>query len=233
MGGRCAHLRHYITAAHQDPALAARGLPTLSTNFVQIQRMGNALINEVIIGTGDKDKFSMSEPKNDSQFASYVLDPLLARAINASYGGGVQIPTPPRTDLYPLVQYQAPICPGCSAAQAGPVADLLRRAIKASHNGAFRKRLGFIAGDSAGYPNGRRVSDDVTDISIRAAVGLLKGAPYNGFPNNRLGDGVNMNDKAYQATFPYVGFAQSGRDSRHVDPGCAAPTSGFPAAYCP
>lgn len=213
------------------------GLPTLSTNFVQIQRMGNPLINEVIIGTGDKDKFSMSEPKNDSQFANYVLDPLLARAINAAYGGAVQIPTPPRTDLFPLVQYQAPICPGCSAAQAGPVADLLRlnTGIPATA-AANRKRLGFIAGDSAGFPNGRRVSDDVTDISIRAVVGLLKGAPYNGFPNNRLGDGVNTNDKAYQATFPYVGFAQSGRDSRKADPseaGCSAPTGGFPAANCP
>lgn len=213
------------------------GLPGLSGNFVQIQRMGNPLINEVLIGTGDKDKFSMSEPKNDAQFANYVLDPLLARAINAAYGGAVPIPTPPRTDLLPLVQYQAPICPGCSSAQAGPVADLLRlnTGIPATA-AASRKRLGFIAGDSAGFPNGRRVSDDVTDISVRAVVGLLKGAPYNGFPNNRLGDGVNANDKAYQATFPYVGFAQSGRDSRHVDPGepgCAAPTTGFPAATCP
>ena len=213
------------------------GLPTLSSNFTQIQRMGNALINEVIIGTGDKDKFSMSEPKNDGQFASYALDPLLARAINAAYNGAVQIPTPPRTDLLPLVQYMAPICPGCSSGQAGPVADLLRlnTGIPAT-TAASRKRLGFIAGDNAGYPNGRRVSDDVTDISIRVVVGLLKGAPFNGFPNNRLGDGVNKNDKAYQETFPYVGFAQSGRDSRHVDPGepgCAAPTAGFPAANCP
>ena len=213
------------------------GLPTLSSNFTQIQRMGNALINEVIIGTGDKDKFSMSEPKNDGQFASYALDPLLARAINAAYNGAVQIPTPPRTDLLPLVQYMAPICPGCSSSQAGPVADLLRlnTGIPAT-TAASRKRLGFIAGDNAGYPNGRRVSDDVTDISIRVVVGLLKGAPFNGFPNNRLGDGVNKNDKAYQETFPYVGFAQSGRDSRHVDPGepgCAAPTAGFPAANCP
>jgi hypothetical protein len=204
---------------------------------VQIQRMGNALINEVIIGTGDKDKFSMSEPKNDAQFANYVLDPLLARAINAAYAGAVPIPPPNRTDLFPLVQYQAPICPGCSTAQAGPVADLLRLNTGIPPTAkALRKRLGFIAGDSAGYPNGRRVSDDVTDISLRVTVGLLKGAPYNGFPNNRLGDGVNTNDKAYQETFPYVGFAQDGRNSRHVDPGepgCAAPTGGFPAANCP
>jgi hypothetical protein len=213
------------------------GTPGLSTNYVQIQRMGNALINELLIGTGDKDKFSMSEPKGDSQFANYLLDPYLPRVINALYAGAVSIPAPPRVDLLPLVNYGAPICPGCSGAQAGPVADLLRLNTGIPPTpAALRKRLGFIGGDSAGYPNGRRVSDDVTDISLRVVVGLLAGPPFNGFPNNRLGDGVNTNDKAYQQTFPYVGFAQDGRNSRHVDPGepgCAAPTGGFPAANCP
>jgi hypothetical protein len=213
------------------------GAPGLSSNFVQIQRMGNALINELLIGTGDKDKFSMSEPKGDSQFANYLLDPYLPRVINAAYGGAVPIPAPPRVDLLPLVSYRAPICPGCSGAQAGPVADLLRlnTGIPATAAG-LRKRLGFVAGDSAGYPNGRRVFDDVTDISLRVVVGLLAGAPYNGFPNNRLGDAVNANDKPYQQTFPYVGFAHSGRNSRHIDPGepgCVAPFGGFPSANCP
>ena len=67
--------------------------------------MGNALINELIIGTGDKDKFSMSEPEDDAQFGNYLLDPLLARVINAAYGGAVPIPSPPRLDLAPLVLY--------------------------------------------------------------------------------------------------------------------------------
>lgn len=90
---------------------APGGAPSLSTNFTSIQRMGNPLFNELIIGTGDKDKFSMSEPKNDAQFASYALDPLLARVLNAAYSGAVLIPPPPRTDLLPLVVYKAPICP--------------------------------------------------------------------------------------------------------------------------
>ena len=213
------------------------GVPGLSTNYVQMQRMGNALINELLIGTGDKDKFSMSEPKGDSQFASYLLDPALARVINAAYAGGVPIPTPPRLDLLPLVSYRAPICPGCSAAEGGPVADLLRLNTGIPPTAAAsRRRLGFIAGDSAGYPNGRRVSDDVTDISLRVVVGLLAGAPFNGFPNNRLGDAVNTNDRAYQQTFPYVSFANSGHSARHIDPGepvCVAPNGGFPIANCP
>jgi len=212
------------------------GAPSLSTNFVAVQRMGNPLINELIIGTGDKDKFSMSEPKNDGQFASYALDPLLARVINAAYAGAVTIPPPPRTDLLPLVQYQAPICPGCTTEQAGPVADLLRLNTGIGPTAkASRKRLGFIAGDSAGFPNGRRVSDDVTDIAARAVVGVLNPA-FSIFPNNRIGDGTNANDVPYQEVFPYVAFANSGRNSRHVDPneaGCAAPSPPFTATNCP
>ena len=214
------------------------GTPAVSRNFVQIQRMGNALINELIIGTGDKDKFSQSEPKNDAQFASYALDPLLARVLNAAYApiATVNIPTPPRTDLLPLVTYAAPICPGCTPAQAGPVADLLRlnTGIPPTSK-ADRKRNGFIAGDSAGYPNGRRVSDDVTDISARAVMGVLNPA-FNVFPNNRIGDGSNANDRVYQETFPYVAFANDGRNGRHVDPteaGCANAISPFVPKSCP
>ena len=192
----------------------------------------------------------MSEPKNDSQFANYFLDPLLARVINAAYGGVVPVPTPPRTDLLPLVVYNAPICPGCTAQQAGPIADLLRLNTGIGPTAQVnRKRLGFIAGDSAGFPNGRRVSDDVTDIAARAVVGILHGdeiqkdkngnnvnVSFAGFPNNRIGDGTNTNDRAYQETFPYVAFANDGRDSRHVDvgeAGCAATQPPFLPANCP
>jgi hypothetical protein len=197
----------------------AGGTPTLSSTFTQIQRMGNPLINEVLIGTGDKNKFSMSDPKDDAQFASYLLNPLLPRVINAVYGGAVTIPAAPRTDLLPLVSYAAPICPGCSANQAGPVADLLRLNTGiAPTPKAQRNRLAFIAGDSAGFPNGRRVSDDVTDIALRVVAGVLKPG-FNIAPNNLIADGVNANDRAYQEVFPYVAFANSGRNSRHVDPG--------------
>jgi hypothetical protein len=81
---------------------------------------------------------------------------------------------------------------------------------------ASRSRLGLLAGDSSGFPNGRRVSDDVTDIALRVVAGALAGAPYNTY---RLGDGVNVNDAPFQETFPYVAFANSGRNRRHIDPG--------------
>jgi hypothetical protein len=193
------------------------------SSAMQIQRMGNPLINELIIGTGDKDRFSMSEPHLDSQFADYALDPLLARVLNAVYDatvspGVLPIPTPPRTDLLKLVQYLPPIA--AANTPAGPVADLLRLNTGVAPTAAAnRSRLGLLAGDASGFPNGRRLSDDVTDIAARAVVGVLAGAPFNGFPHNRIGDGVNTNDAPYRENFPYLGLANSGRDSRHIDPG--------------
>jgi uncharacterized membrane protein YebE (DUF533 family) len=123
---------------------------------------------------------------------------------------GIAVPNPPRTDLLPLVQYGV-------KGNAGPVADLLRLDTSVAPTAmASRSRLGGLAGDAAGFPNGRRVSDDVVDIALRVVAGALAGSPYNQY---RLGDGVNTNDVATQETFPYVAFAQSGRDRRHIDPG--------------
>jgi hypothetical protein len=218
--------------------------------LVQIQRMGNPLINELIIGTGFKDSFSMSEPETDGRFANgssdgtvndppdFLLDPLAATLLNTEFG--VNVPAAPRTDLLPLVKYIPPICPGCDPAGEGPIADLLRL------NVAFpttdpnnRSRLGALTlldgdtgnDDPSGYPNGRRVFDDVTDIFLRVGAGVLNPA-FNIAPNNQLGDGVNRNDAGfendhdeelddlgYQNVFPYVAFANNGRDSRHVDRG--------------
>jgi hypothetical protein len=199
-----------------------------SGDFQQIQRMGNPLINELIIGTGSKDMWSMSAPKDDAQFANYALDPLLARVFNAAFG--IAVPPPPRTDLLPLVTYAPPIAaPGTPA---GPVADLLRLNTGVPPTPFnHRKRLAVLAGDLGGYPNGRRLIDDVVDISARVVAGVL--APgFNLYPNNAIGDGVNKNDMPLQETFPYVAWAQNGRDRRHNDPGDYA--CGFAPFYgCP
>jgi hypothetical protein len=184
--------------------------------LAQIQRFGNPLINELIIGTGSKDYWSMSEPVNDSQFASFDLDPLIARIFNAVYG--FKIPTPPRTDLLLLVTYAAPIAP--KGTPAGPIADMMRLNTGVPPTSlAKRKRLGLIAGDPAGYPNGRRLTDDVVDITERVAIGGILAPGFDVAPNNLLGDGVNASDVPPQETFPYVHYAYSGRDSRHISPG--------------
>jgi hypothetical protein len=206
-----------------------------SNAYVQVQRMGNPLFNELIIGTGSKDLFSRSQPRDDGQFAGFALDPLLARVFNAVTGGALVVPNPPRLDLLPLVQYRPPICPGCTTeAQMGPVADLLRLNTGIPQTAPeSMSRLGVLGGDLGGFPNGRRVGDDVLDIAARVVAGGVLAAPFDGYNsdvNGRLGDGVNSNDVPYRKTFPYVAFAQSGRDSRHVDPGESKCTMGKGAA---
>jgi hypothetical protein len=193
--------------------------------WAQVQREGNPLINELIIGTGSKDRFSMDDPKNDGQFASFFLNPLLAQ-IFASIG--IPVPPAPRTDLLPLVQYNAPICPGCGPQDAGPVADLMRLNTGIPPTPfATAKRLGFLAGDTAGFPNGRRPLDDVVDIASRAVAGALAGPQYN----TRIGDGVNTTATPLPATFPFVAPAFSGRTSSHNAgpglPGCAPGGTGI------
>ena len=188
--------------------------PGATPQWAQVQRMGNPLINELIIGTGSKDTFSMSEPKNDSQFASFVTNPLLAQ-IFASIG--IPVPPAPRLDLLPLVQYMAPICPVCTAADAGPIADLLRLNTGIAPTPVSQqRRLGFLVGDTAGFPNGRRLNDDVVDIAARVVAGILvDGTKYG----TRIGDGVNAPAVQPLAVFPFVAPAYSGRDSHHSDPG--------------
>jgi hypothetical protein len=239
-------------AATYRSAQTVRSSPmplTTSGALQQVQRMGNPLINEVIIGLGSKDTFSMSPPSGDSQFANFALDPTLARVINAVYG--VVVPDPPRKDLLPLLTYTGPTIP--TGTTVGPVADMLRLNTAIGPTAmASRKRLGVLGGDLAGFPNGRRVTDDVLDIALRAVAGALCGTAINippaggtavnsactsggntvlGTQTPLLGDGVNTNDVPTQETFPYVAFAQSGYSRIHHNIGdkSCAQGSGCPA----
>jgi hypothetical protein len=194
--------------------------------WAQVQRLGNPLINELIIGTGSKDLFSVSNPIDDGQFAPYVLNPLLATIFSTI---GIPVPPAPRLDLLPLVQYQAPICPGCGAGDAGPIADLLRINVGIAPTAAASiKRLGFIAGDAGGFPNGRRLNDDVIDIAARVVGGILVGSKYN----TAIGDGVNTPTTPSLTTFPFVAPAYNGRNSTHEGPGQAG-CAGATAPLCP
>jgi hypothetical protein len=213
-----------VWATTSRPRLTTRRAPLPEANsgsFSQVQRMGNPLINELLVGTGYKDRFSMDQPKNDAQFADFFLDPALARVVNALTNGAVAIPTPPRLDLLPVVQYLPPIAaPGTPV---GPVADLLRLNTGVPPTpAASQNRLGLLGGDAAGFPNGRRLGDDVTDIALRLVAGGVLAAPFDGFNpdiGGRLGDGVNVNDAPYRTTFPYLANAPTGRGRRHIDPG--------------
>lgn len=229
--------------------------------YSQVQRLGNPLINELIIGTGTKDYWSMSQPWHDSQFASLDLNPLFVTIVDSLYSvlvpGALYSPPAPRADLLPLVEYLPPIA--ATGTPAGPIADLLRLNTGVhpiAPGGA--SRLGLLAGDAAGFPNGRRLADDVVDITLRVAVGgVLAGSkcgsghtsPCGVFPNNILGDGVNVNDVTsdiatdgstnlvetnthFHTSFPYVDYCPSGRERRHIDPGEAYCSSGI-STPCP
>jgi hypothetical protein len=213
--------RHQITVRRSPNSELDAG------TFQQVNREGNSLINELIIGTGHKDRFSMDDPKNDAQFANFVLSPVLASVFSSA---GIPVAPNPRTDLLVLVQYQAPICPGCGPGDRGPVADLLRlnTGIPPTPVGD-QKRLGFLAGDTAGYPNGRRPVDDVFDISARAVAGILVDPVKYGTP---LGDGVQTKAEGFNNSFPYVLPANSGRNSTHIGPGQEG-CSGQPGGICP
>jgi hypothetical protein len=213
--------RHQITVRRSPNSELDAG------TFQQVNREGNSLINELIIGTGHKDRFSMDDPKNDAQFANFVLSPVLASVFSSA---GIPVAPNPRTDLLVLVQYQAPICPGCGPGDRGPVADLLRlnTGIPPTPVGD-QKRLGFLAGDTAGYPNGRRPVDDVFDISARAVAGILADPVKYGTP---LGDGVQTKAEGFNNSFPYVLPANSGRNSTHIGPGQEG-CSGQPGGICP
>jgi len=192
-----------------------------SGGWSQIQRIGNPLINELLIGIGHKDRFSMDEPVNDMQFASFFLNPPIVEVVEALYAGALSVPATPRNDLLLLVTYAPPIAaPGTPA---GPVADLLRlnTGVPATPL-ALQRRMGVLAGDAAGYPNGRRLGDDVVDITLRVAIGGVLAAPFPGYNpavNGRLGDGVMWSVEGQRGSFPYLGSCPSGRDRRHLDPG--------------
>jgi hypothetical protein len=209
--------RRQVTVRRQpeiDPAILTAG------PWRQVQRMGNPLINELIIGVGSKDRFSMDAPENDAQFANFVLHPILADVFASI---GIPVPSGDRTDLLPLVTYTGPIVP--TGTPAGAVADLLRINTGIAPTPLARqKRLGLLTlldgdpanDDAAGFPNGRRPGDDVTDIAARAVAGILADPVAFG---TRIGDGVNKGDMPRRGAFPFVSPSHDGRNSRHVDPG--------------
>lgn len=212
----------WATTSRRRVTLRRSPAPSFSNgDFRQIQRMANPLINELIIGIGSKDRFSMDFPRNDAQFADFFLDPPIVRIVEALYGGALAVPDAPRLDLLPLVTYAPPIA--AEGTPSGPVADLLRlnTGVPATPPNAIN-RLGLIGGDAAGFPNGRRLQDDVVDIVLRVGVGGVLAPSFAGFApgiNDRLGDGVNVNDAPYRNTFPYLALCPDGRNRRHVDPG--------------
>jgi hypothetical protein len=185
-----------------------------SSDSIQVSRLGEPLINEVVIPLAKKDFWNREEPEGDEQFVEFYRSPEVARLINALYPATEDIQETGRDDLVAILLTGVP-----SLNFTGPrKADLLRlnTSIAPTAPVGAGSRLGVIAGDFAGFPNGRRLEDDVVDIEVRAiAEGYgpllndLLGLP-NKSPNNELGDGVDANDKSFLPEFPYASTPHQG-----------------------
>jgi hypothetical protein len=172
------------------------------TNLVQVSRLGQPLVNEVVIGLKDKDTFNASEPKDDGQFANYVTHPTLPALIELLFGSaGVRAPTNfPRSDL---VEVFLTGVPGLN--QTTATAELLRlNTATPPVSAAAQNNLGVIGGDVAGFPNGRRPGDDVVDIALRVVMGKLLST--NDAPSGQLPftDGALVTADMFQSAFPYL-----------------------------
>ena len=215
----------YSSAERLVPVSAVKGSKSrFKVQWQQVSRLGNPLINEVVIPLGKKDRWNATDPSNDAMFLQHYTDPELAAAINLLFPGVVNAPTTNRQDLVTvLLKGLPPANPTGIVTQIGnapKIADLLRLNLAILPTAA-PQRLGALAGDAQGFPNGRRLADDVVDISEKAVAGVL--APVFGLPAptanaGKLGDGVDTNDQPFLSTFPYVATPISGFDVKHPRP---------------
>jgi len=178
--------------------------------WTQVSRLGMPLVNEVVIGLKDKDRFNHSKPSGDTQFADYVTNPTLPALVEVLYGSaGAKAPTNfPRNDL--VAAFLTGV-KGLNQPTKVTASEMLRlnTSIAPAAQGAQR-RLGVIDGDNAGFPNGRRPGDDVVDIALRVVMGKLctlnlgcapADAPAGGL---HFTDGAYLDDSFFGNAFPYL-----------------------------
>ncbi|MEO8056567.1 MAG: DUF4331 domain-containing protein [Acidobacteriota bacterium] len=221
----------------------ADGSVTTSGSYQQVSRLGNPLVNEVLVGVGRKDRWNAGTPATESAFKGTAdgtdpgeLYPILATYMNVLFG--IQVPPGPRGDIE-LALFRG--LPGSVASLFGVGAtqrpgevysDQLRlNTAVAPTPFATASRLGYLGGDPAGFPNGRRMCDDVVDIELRVVAGIIVGLlppsaggdpTYAQAPNSQLGDGVDFPQRGCRYFFPYMWSPTSGFAALHA--GAPAPT---------
>ncbi|MGH7358263.1 MAG: DUF4331 domain-containing protein, partial [Candidatus Rokuibacteriota bacterium] len=203
----------YATASRQRVQILDRGRERERGGYVQVSRLGNPLVNEVVIPLSQKDVWNGSGPSRDSRFSRFYTSPEVTRLANALYPVLDDAPETGRGDISAILLTGVPGVNFTGTKKA----DLLRlnTGIPPSAPVGGGNRLGVLAGDFAGFPNGRRLEDDVTDIELRALMcgyGPTVGPLIESFgfcagnanrsPNNQLGDGVDTNDRPFHTTFP-------------------------------
>jgi uncharacterized protein DUF4331 len=170
--------------------------------YRQISRLANPLVNEVIIPLGQKDRFNRTTPDKDAaNYGKYVLSPELAKVLNALFDVGA--PENNRTDIVQAVLQGVPGLNAFPGKAAKNATDTIKINLGTPPT-ASPSRLGVLGGDNAGYPNGRRLTDDVVDIDLQVVAGALKGHMVP------LGDGVDQNNVPFLDHFPYVASPRPG-----------------------
>ncbi len=173
--------------------------PSERSAWTQASRLGMPLVNEVVIGLKDKDRFNASEPKDDAQFLTYVTNPTLPTLLQLLFG--VTAPTRyPRNDLVAVFLTGVP---GLNA--NGGASEMLRLNTSIAPVAAAKQsNLGVLGGDLAGFPNGRRPGDDIVDMSLRVVMGVL--LPSDVAPQGQLPytDGAYLDAGFFDETFPYL-----------------------------
>jgi hypothetical protein len=189
------------TQRRRTSVLSSTGAaPKTSGGWVNVSRLGMPLVNEVVVPLGKKDAFNTSRPAGDGAFLELVQDPELAKLVPVLYPG-VTVPPAPREDLVAIFLTGID---KLNQIPNGKPSEMLRLNMAIAPAGQ-ENRLGVLGGDNAGFPNGRRLADDVTDIELRAVAGGTPFTPeFNKAPNNALGDGVDRNDVAFLPVFPYL-----------------------------
>jgi hypothetical protein len=201
-----------VLASHND-----------NDDYVQVSRLGNPLVNEVVIPVGKKDQFNRTTPDRDAElYGGFVVKPELAAVLNLLFKVGA-----PETNRLDVVQAVLQGLPGLNQHGSDPKKAKPVDTIKLNLGvppAANPNPLGALGGDLAGYPNGRRLTDDVVDIAIQVVAGELADPKVLGAdackapakcPNpTDLGDNVPANDKPFLDTFPYVAEPNSGFAAR-------------------
>ena len=206
----------------------AQGRGVESGPFVQVSRLGNPLFNEVLVPMARKDNWNHQPPADDKQFAQYVAQPELAKLLPALYPGvfpNLAAYTKDRADLLAILLTGIPtgVVPGFQNFTGTTQADMLRLNV-AVPPAANPNILGLVAGDPAGFPNGRRVFDDVVTIELRAIAGLVLPLVDPSFTpdgaTSVITDGLTPADikNPYLTAFPYLGLPYDGYHNPPVTP---------------
>ena len=195
----------WSTASRPSVTSRAGGSEASSPRYVQVSRLGHPLVNEVVIPRGTKDTFNSIEPTSDAAALEFVLNPEVPKLLSALFG--IQSPATPRNDLVTIFLTGIP---GLNQPPNVKPSEMLRLNV-AIGPVATPNRLAVLAGDIAGFPNGRRLGDDVVDIAFRVMAGATPLTPnFNAGINAQLGDGINANDVPFLDVFPYVGLPRAG-----------------------